>query len=1305
MSAIYKLSIQGIRSFDSNDRETIEFGKPLTLIVGANGSGKTTIIECLKYATSGDLPPNSKGGAFVHDPKITGEKDIRAQVKLAFTSANNLNMIVTRNIQLLVKKTTTTFKTLEGQLVIVNGNGNRNTLSTRSVELDTQVPLYLGVPKAILDYVIFCHQEDSLWPLSEPANLKKKFDEIFQAMKFTKALDNLKGIKKDMSIDIRLLKQSVEHLRVDRDRSKMTEVNINQLEAKVDAYKAEVKEIENQLVDITEQSDHLFKSNQDFQKILSRVENLKNNRESLSQQIKRLSNAVDIIDLPRKEVEQLLKSFASTLKVKEMEMKHLEEETKQMKERVSKLQAECNGLMIRQGELTAACDLNEKRKDRLRQKGQEVIALYKLTVNDQCSSDVILSKLKSVRDKLRLQSEEIEEVANREIEALERELNGIRRSAIVRNERLEYGKQDRDKISREIDRLQKELAALDISGEDLETERASLNRFTEKLKEWEKVDVVGALNKQIKEKNDQMVILENELDTLQTRISRTNDQADLYARLSIVKQSLQDKFEEMNKKIQTLEDDPMTHRWQLKYGPDLDIEFKRKYIDVQKETSGKRQLLQDLDKKYTEAALNLNNTESELAKNRKLKENLLAKLQKALPEDCPIEDYDEVVAESESSYRIALENLKMHQTTIEFNKRALEVAEKERSCYLCSRKFENEKFASGLLEKLRTRTDSRFEDTLKETVSNEKEYLDTLRGLKEDILSLQSAKSRIADLSEAKSNLREEVKRLKIDRDQCEVELKKVEEDRSHAEQILRPIVDYIIRSVKEVKQLEDQNKTITDELALYGTSEDGVRTVEELQTLQRSKNDLLRSCRKEINYLQEEKQNKLGEYTRLSSVIKERGSKVTELEKQLMLKENITADINSKSEQLNDLESTIESLGKEVDAQNEKMKHSETQLTKRKKTFAEEHAASQNSCKAIDGHINELSKLKTDVDSFALDGPQELESCTKQLEERQREVRSLSEAIERESEGLMKQAQRVKDSNNEKRNLEQNLELINLKESLSSIEKEINDLDVQNAEAERDKYQQESLRLRNLYEKLSSENAGKLGEIKQLQNQIEAFARQLQTDYKDVENDYHKKWVELQTRTFVADDIDTYSKALDSAIMRYHGLKMQDINRIIDELWKRTYSGTDVDSIRIRSDEVGSSVKGKSYNYRVVMYKQDAELDMRGRCSAGQKVLASIIIRLALSETFGVNCGVIALDEPTTNLDEENIESLAKSLSNIIEMRRHQKNFQLIVITHDEQFLNHMNASEFTDHFFRVKRDDRQKSQIEWVDISRVSD
>ena len=45
-------------------------------------------------------------------------------------------------------------------------------------------------------------------------------------------------------------------------------------------------------------------------------------------------------------------------------------------------------------------------------------------------------------------------------------------------------------------------------------------------------------------------------------------------------------------------------------------------------------------------------------------------------------------------------------------------------------------------------------------------------------------------------------------------------------------------------------------------------------------------------------------------------------------------------------------------------------------------------------------------------------------------------------------------------------------------------------------------------------------------------------------------------------------------------------------------------------------------------------------------QVLASLIIRLALAETFCLSCGILALDEPTTNLDVENIESLALALA-----------------------------------------------------------
>lgn len=69
----------------------------------------------------------------------------------------------------------------------------------------------------------------------------------------------------------------------------------------------------------------------------------------------------------------------------------------------------------------------------------------------------------------------------------------------------------------------------------------------------------------------------------------------------------------------------------------------------------------------------------------------------------------------------------------------------------------------------------------------------------------------------------------------------------------------------------------------------------------------------------------------------------------------------------------------------------------------------------------------------------------------------------------------------------------------------------------------------------------------------------------------------------------------------------------------------------------------------QVVMLKGGTPLDMRGRCSAGQKVLACIIIRLALAETFCLHSGLLALDEPTTNLDKDNVDGLAQALADIV--------------------------------------------------------
>lgn len=77
----------------------------------------------------------------------------------------------------------------------------------------------------------------------------------------------------------------------------------------------------------------------------------------------------------------------------------------------------------------------------------------------------------------------------------------------------------------------------------------------------------------------------------------------------------------------------------------------------------------------------------------------------------------------------------------------------------------------------------------------------------------------------------------------------------------------------------------------------------------------------------------------------------------------------------------------------------------------------------------------------------------------------------------------------------------------------------------------------------------------------------------------------------------------------------MKEINETLKDYWRTVYKGADIDEIYIVSDGTITGTK-RSYNYRVVMKQGDVELDLRGRSSAGQKVLASLLIRLALADT-----------------------------------------------------------------------------------------
>jgi DNA repair protein RAD50 len=362
---------------------------------------------------------------------------------------------------------------------------------------------------------------------------------------------------------------------------------------------------------------------------------------------------------------------------------------------------------------------------------------------------------------------------------------------------------------------------------------------------------------------------------------------------------------------------------------------------------------------------------------------------------------------------------------------------------------------------------------------------------------------------------------------------------------------------------------------------------------------------------------------------------------------------------------------------------------------------------------VQELKRIVSAIDDYVNsskgDEIANLEKESDRLVEMGKEKRKEHEKLKPELERLTKM---VDDHDRERKNLEENMELIRASENIKVLEAEIAELEKQLSRVEgRETVVEDEEQLANRKNQLIADMARQDGRKGEIVESIRGLKRKLsQPEYRDVQEQYRIANIKHDTSEMAVKDIEKYHSALDKALQRYHSIKIAEINTIIRDLWTLTYKGEDINNIEIVSGQESGSRSSRSYNYRVVMEKGGSRMDMRGRCSAGQRVLASIVIRLALAETFCVNFGCIALDEPTVNLDYKNKKGLAVALAQIIASRQQQSNFQLVLITHDEDFVVMMKNELSTlpnismpEKYFQIHReegsDGKYYSKIDAVD------
>ncbi|KAK0391988.1 hypothetical protein NLU13_1486 [Sarocladium strictum] len=1305
MSRIDKLSIAGVRSFSPHSREAIQFNTPLTLIVGYNGSGKTTIIECLKYATTGELPPNSKGGAFIHDPKLCGEKEVLAQVKLQFRSINDRQHVATRSLQLTVKKTTRSQKTLDCSLVVVN-NGERTTSSTRVAQLDEMIPERLGVSPAILDAVIFCHQDESLWPLSEPAALKKRFDEIFEALKYTKAIDNLKILRKKQVEQLGKLQNDEAHNKVNKDRGERAEKRMSGLQSEIEAARETCEALTTRMEETQEAVKEKHKQANSYLQI---VQNLTNKREQLSYR-------QDAVDELRGTIEELPEddgALENTLSQYEQRMRLYHEQQQQNKDQYNELQGELSAARRELSNKQAERGRHQSDKDKYERQLESRLAIVQQAAQMHnmrgFDGDLTEQHVKSFNEKI----QKLLDDKKRDLERLQKENSREIDQATAVITELEGQKaaktQDRISAKQRLGAIEKRTSVLQHEASSIDADegmRAILDRELasdeEKLKANQRDFENNGWDKQLSDENDKLWEMERENEKLNAELVEASRLASERAQLDYRKKELADR----KRKLDTL-----TSTWNSKLDAVLgewDVQSVDKQYEAQLKHQGKT--VGDLEKRRDQTRQRQQKVEYKLKNTRdalsqkgqeaaKCKEQVLAALA-AVRDGAVVEDYTEEVEAAEQQAEDLRNEVSLFDALFEYYTKCKRMLDTKKKCHLCERHFDDGQ--NGTLDRLSKKIAKHLDPKGKEETENDLKAttasLEKLRSVRSAYDTWERATSEMPALAEELKTIQSEFEAL--DRQLEDEDAAVSSEGEKHRDmEDLSKTVTSITQTLKDIHEGEAQVERIASQQA----SGSATRSADEIQERQIELNEKMRLTKGRVTKLTQDRQRAKDDNN--------------ELELQISKLKNRIGEVAGRMDRKADLMSQISALKEEHAHQKESIQRADQELEIIEPRIAEaknvrDDALNRGRAKekviieerdAISSSISEIRMMDNDIQAY-LDrgGPAELAANQRSITALEQRIENRDNEIKELTLRSNKLREDIDNSDRKKKNISDNLNYRKHLRTLEVLKKEIADLEDRNAHEDYERLREEATQLENSASRLLAERGSVMGTMKTKDEELDRLLKEWEMDYKDAKHKYRESHIRVETTKAAIDDLAQCSAAVDKAVMQFHSLKMAEVNRIAGELWQSTYQGTDIDTILIRSDNESSTGK-RNYNYRLCMVKQDTEMDMRGRCSAGQKVLASIIIRLALAESFGVNCGLIALDEPTTNLDRDNIKSLAESLHAIIRARQAQSNFQLIVITHDEEFLRHMRCSDFCDSFFRVRRDERQNSVISRESITKI--
>nr|XP_051208852.1 DNA repair protein RAD50 isoform X3 [Lolium perenne] len=1053
MSTVDKMLIKGIRSFDPENKNVITFFKPLTLIVGPNGAGKTTIIECLKLSCTGELPPNSRSGhTFVHDPKVAGETETKGQIKLRFKTAAGKDVVCIRSFQLTQKASKMEFKAIESVLQTINPHtGEKVCLSYRCADMDREIPALMGVSKAILENVIFVHQDESNWPLQDPSTLKKKFDDIFSATRYTKALEVIKKLHKDQAQEIKTFRLKLENLHTLKDQAYRLHDSIAQDQEKSDALKTQMEDLKTNIEAVENKIRHTGTGMNELRKLQEQISTKATARSTYftlqQQQYAALSEENEDTD---EELKEWQTKFEERITLMETKIGKLEREMNDEKTSTSSLSVTMNDLTLEIGKLQAEANAHMSVKHKQDAAIRNIFTKHNLgTIPDALFTDDVamnltnrikarLSNLEDdLQDKKKSNDTHLEFLwerylrVNARYSEVDGQIQSKRESQVGISRRMKDKENERDAAEMELSKYN--LARIDERERHMQIE---VERKTLALGERD-YDLI------ISQKRPEIYTLDHKIKALYREKDNITNDADDRVKLELKKDELE-KCKKKRKKIYDEHKDKIKSvlKW-LPSEKDLKKEITQAFGSVDADYNGLNSKSQEAEQLLKFAQMKVDGARSRLSKFQKdldaKRKHLDAKLQSITKVSVDINKYPKILKDAmddrdkhRNQYNLA-KGMRIMYDPYE------KIARDSHKCPCCDRAFTPDEEDWFVKKQRATGTSSAEHMKVLEIVKSDAEdffkQLDDLRGIYDEYVKLGKEAIPLAE-KDLEQLLADESEKAQTFEDLVSV-LAQVKMDRDGVEDLLHPI-ETIDRHVQEIQDLEPQVQDLEYKLDSRGQ---GVRSLEEIQlelnSVQRARDTLIGEVdhlRDQQKILTEDLSNAQMRWHALreekvsaSSIVDKFKKAEQDLVHIAEEKEQLNLDRKHLEEALVPLSEERESLLQEYKALKERLEQEFEQLAERKRGFQQEIDAL--------GTLN--TQIKEYLDSKKAEKLNELQEKHKlnlsELQKHEARKQDISAELDRSKEVLRTQDQF-------KRNIDDNL---NYRKTKAEVDRLTHDIEL----------------------------------------------------------------------------------------------------------------------------------------------------------------------------------------------------------------------------------------------------------------------